>query len=125
MPRRPLTFPWKKVEPALAELRAAIEFRTLYSRVTGPGLWLVGDEGVYLMPNTLVQKPTVIYARECDPTAVPFEEWWTYREATFGSGDGVEFIALSAFGQHLVAFRREPSAVQIHMSEESFEIGLV
>jgi hypothetical protein len=43
--------------------------------ITGKGLWLVGDQGVYLMPNTDGKTRTIAYARECDPTKLEFDEW--------------------------------------------------
>jgi hypothetical protein len=71
-----LTFPWPKVLEALSKVRAASEFRPLYGDKTGPGLWLVGDDGVYLMPNTTSKGRMIVFARECDPTKLPFDTWW-------------------------------------------------
>jgi hypothetical protein len=89
-----LHFPWPQVAKALDEVRAATVVRPLYERVTGKGLWLVGDEGVYLMPNTEGETRTIVYASECDPTKLDFDEWWTVKRATFGGDDGVEFISI-------------------------------
>lgn len=39
-----------------------------------PGIWLVGDEGVYIMSNGILaagQQPLVVYAEECDPKTNP------------------------------------------------------
>lgn len=58
-----------------------------------PGLWLVGDEGVYIMSNGKLaedQRPLVVYARECDPKTNP--EYWHYKRLHFGGDDGVEFL---------------------------------
>lgn len=68
--------------------------RPLYDKVTGKGLWLVGDEGVYLMPNTEAATRTIAYASECDPNKLEFDEWWHVKRATFGGDDGVEFISI-------------------------------
>jgi Protein of unknown function (DUF3085) len=99
-----LTFPIGGVFEALTELRAATACRTLYDEQTGKGLWLVGDQGVYLMPNTTDgpraagRKPGdsnfVVYARECDPTKLAFDTWWANKKASFGGDDGVEFIPM-------------------------------
>src|SRR3984885_946579 len=70
-----LHFPWADVSKALDEVRSATGIRPLYGTDTGPGLWLVGDQGVYLMPNTTGTKRTIVYARECDPTKLDFETW--------------------------------------------------
>jgi len=87
-----LHFPWPEVAKALDEVRAATVVRTLYDRVTGKGLWLVGDDGVYLMPNTEGTTRTIAYAKECDPTKC--DDWWQVKRATFGGDDGVEFISI-------------------------------
>ena len=64
-----------------------------------PGLWLVGDQGIYFMSNAHVelpkgQKNDVAYAIEANPTRVPFDDWWDVKNRSFGGDDGVEFIEL-------------------------------
>jgi Protein of unknown function (DUF3085) len=72
------------------------EVHELYGGNTGAGFWLVGDEGVYLMHNGASKTPaTVVYAEECNPKTLPFDEWWAAKRATFGGDDGVEFINAS------------------------------
>jgi hypothetical protein len=100
-----LHFSWTQIEKALEEVRTASTARPLYEEETGKGLWLVGDEGVYLMPNTSDgihhrdlkenEHRLVVYAEECDPTKLDFDEWWTNKRASFGGDDGVEFFALA------------------------------
>lgn len=89
-----LHFPWPEGAKALDEVRAATIVRPLYEQVTGKGLWLVGDQGVYLMPNTVGETRTIAYAKECDPTKCEFDDWWNVKRATFGGDDGVEFISI-------------------------------
>ena len=89
-----LHFPWSEVAKALDEVRAATVVRPLYEQVTGKGLWLVGDDGVDLMPNTEGATRTIAYAKECDPTKLEFDECWHAKRATFGGDDGVEFISI-------------------------------
>ena len=89
-----LHFPWSEVAKALDEVRAATVVKPLYEQVTGKGLWLVGDDGVYLMSNTEGATRTIAYARECDPAKLEFDEWWHAKRATFGGDDGVEFISI-------------------------------
>lgn len=58
-----------------------------------PGLWLVGDEGVYMMSSGKLsegQRPLVVYAEECDPKTNP--DYWHYKRRYFGGDDGVEFL---------------------------------
>jgi len=90
-----LHFPWPAVEQALETLRTACTVRTLYDQDTGKGFWLVGDQGVYLMPNTADAQP-IIYARECDPTKLGFDTWWQNKNASFGADDGIEFLPMEA-----------------------------
>lgn len=65
----------------------------------GPGLILVGDQGVYLManlPNEEVKAagvPHVAYADEVNPELLPFEEWWEAKRASFGPDDGTVFLS--------------------------------
>lgn len=58
-----------------------------------PGLWLVGDQGVYIMSNGKLAegaRPLVVYAEECHPAGNP--DWWHYKRRWFGGDDGIEFI---------------------------------
>ncbi len=58
-----------------------------------PGVWLVGDEGVYLFSNgklTERQRPFVVYAEECNPKTNP--DYWHYKRQHFGADDGIEFL---------------------------------
>jgi hypothetical protein len=90
-----LHFSWAGVAKIIDEVRSATVVNPLYEQVTGKGLWLVGDDGVYLMPNTKCEGvPNVVYARECDPTKLEFDEWWGVKQDTFGGDDGVEFIGI-------------------------------
>jgi hypothetical protein len=65
-----------------------------------PGLWLVGDDGVYLMsngtPRLLAAPPAtrnlIATAEETDTARHP-NTWWDTKQAAFGGDDGV--IALS------------------------------
>jgi hypothetical protein len=123
-----LHFPWAEVSKALGELRTAAGVRTLYGTATGPGLWLVGDQGVYLMPNTTATKRTIVYARECDPTKLDFETWWANKVASFGGDDGVEFIDLNHINGLVGAFRtakREPRYLCIEISPERFTLAIL
>ena len=95
-----LHFPIPQIRNGLEELKTAKTVKPLYEQETGSGFWLVGDQGVYLMPNTTdgahnakSEKPLVIYAKECDPNALPFDTWWDNKRASFGGDDGVDFIA--------------------------------
>jgi hypothetical protein len=120
-----LHFPWAEVSKALDEVRTATAVQTLYGNDTGPGLWLVGDRGVYLMPNSTGKEFTVVYARECDPTKLDFETWWANKGASFGGDDGVEFIDLKDIDRLVVPVRtakKEPRYLRVEISPESFSL---
>ena len=58
-----------------------------------PGLWLVGDQGVYIMSNGRLadgDRPLVVYSDECHPVGNP--DWFHYKHRHFGGDDGIEFI---------------------------------
>lgn len=63
-----------------------------------PGFWLVGDDGVYIMHNGKLaegetpNKAAIVFANECNPETMPFDEWWEMKRATFGGDDGAEFL---------------------------------
>lgn len=62
------------------------------------GIWLVGDQGVYLMSNAPIEEVKahrenhVAYAVEVDPTKMQFDSWWRAKGESFGSDDGCDFI---------------------------------
>jgi hypothetical protein len=117
-----LHFPWPEVAKILDEVRAATVVKPLYDHVTGKGLWLVGDEGVYLMPNTAGETRTIAYAKECDPKKV--DGWWEVKRASFGSDDGVEFISLSEIDGLLIPAKTgtQPEQLIIDLSPQRFVI---
>lgn len=69
----------------------------------GPGLILVGDQGVYLMSNAPLEAVRaagvshVAYAAEADPTTLPFDDWWETKRASFGPDDGTVFLSEDLF----------------------------
>lgn len=120
-----LHFLWPEVAKLLDEVRAAAKAKSLYGKKTGKGLWLVGDQGVYLMPNTEFEgKPNVVYAEECDPDKV--DDWWGVKRASFGGDDGVEFIGLAEIDGLLVPADKglRPEALVIDISSEQFTITI-
>ncbi|MBX9865009.1 MAG: DUF3085 domain-containing protein [Hyphomicrobium sp.] len=93
-----LHFPWPEVLKALEEIRTANTTRPFYGKDLGPGLLIVGDHGIYLMPNTTdgihhqAGEKIIVYARECDPRTMPFDDWWRTKNNTWGGDDGCEFL---------------------------------
>jgi hypothetical protein len=123
-----LHFPWARISAAFEDLRAATAVRPLYELKTGKGMWLVGDEGIYLMPNAIAKNCTVVYARECDPTRLEFDSWWETKRATFGVDDGVEFIGIEEI-ERLAASAPRPSMkpryLAIAMTPEQLSLSIV
>ncbi len=57
------------------------------------GLWLVGDQGIYVMSNGRLHpdaRPLVVYAEECDPGKDG--DWFHTKRRIYGGDDGVDFI---------------------------------
>lgn len=90
-----------------------------------PGLWLVGDEGIYLLSNGKLaegQRPFVVYAEECDPKTNP--DTWHYKRRHFGGDDGVEFIDAVELEQ-LITARPDATHFRITMDETSLSLSLI
>jgi len=117
-----LHFPWHAVEQTLETLRTAGAVRTLYDQDTDKGFWLVGDQGVYLMPNTVSTEP-VIYARECDPVKLDFDTWWQNKRASFGADDGVEFLPMEVIENLAAALPEKPQFLVVVPKENTITIG--
>lgn len=128
------TFSLTDVRTVLARGRADAEayggYRVPYQGISpeteaGAGLWLVGDEGVYLMSNGSLaegQHPFVIHAEECDPKTKP--DYWHYKRRYFGGDDGVEFIDAVELDK-LIAAQPDATHLQIVMDDTSLSIGLI
>lgn len=128
-----LTFSWKDLQKAFEELDTAQTARPHYG-CTDPvkGLWLVGDQGVYLMPNTSdgihhkADGPrVVVYARECNPDTMPFDTWWANKQATFGGDDGVEFVDADNLRALAAQMPKPPRLVSIELSPQTFAVSLI
>ncbi|WP_266065070.1 DUF3085 domain-containing protein [Brucella intermedia] len=87
-----------------------------------PGLWLVGDEGVYLLSNGKLaegQKALVCYAEECEPSTNP--DYWHYKRRHFGGDDGIEFLDAGEL-MHLLESMPDATHLRIEMTETSFSM---
>jgi hypothetical protein len=101
-----LTFERSGVNELLRHTRAAPRHAQLYNdpATARPGLWLVGDEGVYLMSNgdpaLMAHGPKetrrIVYAAQVDPTKFGFDEWWEAKRRSFGGDDGCNFLEYAA-----------------------------
>lgn len=88
----------KVIERGIADAAANGGFRNPYYGIKPgkdekPGLWLVGDQGVYLLSNGKLaegERALVVYSDECHPVGNP--DWWHYKRRHFGGDDGIEFL---------------------------------
>ncbi len=115
----------KVIERGIADAKANGGFRLPYSGFSPaaqarPGLWLVGDQGVYIMANGKLpkgEKPFVVYSEQCHPRGDI--DWWDYKRRHFGGDDGVEFIAAEPL---IPLFDRNLRATHIKMDLTEDEI---
>ena len=125
------TFSLKEVDAVLARGRSDAAANGGY-RVPYPdiapnadaraGLWLVGDEGVYIMSSGKLgegQRPLVVYARECDPKTNV--DHWHYKRRYFGGDDGVDVIEASEI-ERLIAAAPHANHLRILMDENTMSI---
>ena len=121
-----LTFPRDRVLTLVEHTKAADKHKTLYDKVTGPGLWLVGDDGVYLMSNSetmLVSDDSnlvhfICYANEVNPKTMEFDDWWDAKRRSFGGDDGCDFLKLESIESSLAL----GGDLQLEITPESISI---
>ena len=90
-----------------------------------PGVWLVGDDGVYILSNGKLaegQRPFVVYAEECDPKTNP--DCWHYKRQHFGGDDGIEFLDAEMLVK-MIAASPVATHLQIVMTDNSLSITLI
>jgi hypothetical protein len=78
-----------------------------------PGLWLVGDHGVYVMSNGHIaegERAMVLYADQCNPDTDP--DWYDYKVHHFGGDDDVVFLAAAEI---LILADRRPDATHLRI----------
>ncbi len=69
-----------------------------------PSLEIVGDDGVYILNHStktnsrnVENHPKVVYAEECNPKTMEFDDWWEVKNNSFGGDDGVELLPIEWF----------------------------
>ncbi len=88
-----------------------------------PGLWLVGDQGVYIMSNgklTDGDRPLVVYSDECHPVGNP--DWFHYKHRHFGDDDGIEFIDAERL---IPLFDRNFRCTHLHVQLTEVSLSLI
>ncbi|WP_108610779.1 DUF3085 domain-containing protein [Aminobacter sp. MSH1] len=87
-----------------------------------PGLWLIGDQGVYIMSNGKLadgDRPLVVYSYECHPVGNP--DWFHYKHRHFGGDDGIEFIDA---GRLIPLFDRNFRCTHLHVQLTEAQVSL-
>lgn len=90
-----------------------------------PGLWLVGDQGVYIMSNGKLaeeQRPLVVYAEECHPLGDP--DWWHYKQRHFGSDDGIQFLNAEEV-LRIINGTRAPTHLSVRLTETHIDLTTI
>lgn len=89
-----------------------------------PGLWLVGDHGVYLCSNGRLAeaRPLVVYAQECDPTRS--DDWFEIKRRTFGGDDGVDFLDAVEL-ERLMSAAPDATYMRFSMDDSAMTIELI
>jgi hypothetical protein len=121
-----LTFERAGVLALLAHTRAASKRNAPYSVRTddepiGPKLWLVGDQGVYLISNggpmkTADGKIFVVYADQINPAKVEFDTWYARKRRAFGGDDGIETIDAEDIEKALATYPEASTPLQISLT---------
>ena len=129
-----LHFPWNEIQKLIEEIDTATIGQPLYGEETGKGFWLVGDHGVYLMPNTTDgihhrklgkgDNRLVVYARECNPDTMAFDDWWDNKRASFGGDDGVEFLNVQEIISMAEQGGKNPDSIVIDFMPNQFAISV-
>ena len=86
------------------------------------GVWLVGDQGVYIMSNGKLadgDRPLVVYSDECHPVGNP--DWFHYKNRHFGGDDGIEFIDAERL---IPLFDRNFRCTHLHVQLTETEVSL-
>ena len=87
-----------------------------------PGVWLVGDQGVYILSNGRLadgDRPLVVYSDECHPVGNP--DWFHYKHRHFGGDDGIEFIDAERL---IPLFDRNFRCTHLHVQLTESEVSL-
>lgn len=93
------------------------------------GLWLVGDQGVYLLSNGLPSLTTedparpqrCVYADQVNPVTMTFDAWWEAKRAGFGGDDGVEFLD----AQDMLTALHDPTVEKLMLDIDEDTIAFV
>ena len=81
-----------------------VPLESIDKRKIPSGLFLVGDQGVYLMSNAsrkISEERSPCYAYGINPNVDAFEDWWHMKRESCGPDDGVDFLDEARFSAHI------------------------
>ena len=133
-----LRFKKSEVQVLLDHAKSATSHREPYSsdRNAPPASLLVGDDGIYLMSNGLPtlladgttrsasadSKACIVYAEECNPEMMAFDDWWEAKNESFGGDDGVESLEVESVE---LGMDFDPEYFVIEMDSEQSEFSIL
>ncbi|RWJ57406.1 MAG: DUF3085 domain-containing protein [Mesorhizobium sp.] len=120
----------KVIDRGIADAAANGGFRNPYygtrpGEGEKPGVWLVGDEGVYLFSNGKLaegERALLVYSEQCHPVGNP--DWWDYKRRHFGGDDGIEFIEAERLIP-LVARNLRATHLNVVLTETEIALSLI
>jgi Protein of unknown function (DUF3085) len=125
-----ITFDRAGVDRLIAHAMAAPEHSPSYGQKPPikPGLFLIGDQGVYLMsngkPGLKADKSRgnfVIYADQINPETMPFDDWWEAKRSAFGGDDGADTIDIDAI-ELILANSRPGAKLTVELTPDSMTL---
>ena len=106
-------------------LRELIQFEKDHMETGEPvNVRLVGDEGVYFMPKRFrrageTARSPIVFAEECNPNTMEFEDWWQNKRNSWGGDDGSTNVPIRALSHVLDNPKAE--ALSVTFLENSIE----
>ena len=121
-----LTFDTETVRKIIEHATAAEKHRKTFGETeAGPAVWLVGDQGVYLMSNGRPGATApVAYATGINPDIDEFDGWWERKRAAYGGDDGCDALPITTFDVVLandpgkfIALEVTPGSISVYEPE--------
>lgn len=120
-----LTFDGASVKELYEHAKSCAHYRKVYGEDKGPGLFLVHDQGVYLMSGGIphLEHPDcpenhkVAYAKGCNPEKD--RGWWEEAKSLVGGDDFAEHIPIDWWDDAFSTGQRVVTAVVILLEKNS------
>ena len=112
--------------------KGCAKHKKTYGGLTGPGLWLVHDQGVYLMSNGIphLEDPDrpksskIVQAKGCDPKKD--DGWWEESCQLVGGDDFVEHLPISSWDRIFkLSEKCSNGRIEIEVTNKSIAVSFV